>query len=96
MKIEETKVQEVLQMSQAMLDQGTITLHQLEVLIGKLTYASKLAEPARKFMNRLLHFRRIIPEKGSHGLPLGSQDDLKWFLKFLTVYNCTQLSSEAD
>ena len=91
MKIDEEKVAEALQMAQAVLNQGTITLKQVESLIGKLTYASKLSEPARKFMNRILNFRRNIPEIVSHNITWAMQEDLKWFLNFLHKYNCRAL-----
>ena len=60
MRIDVTKVQEALDMVQDFVDKGTITLKQLEVILGKLIYASKLSNPAKRFLNRTLHFRRSI------------------------------------
>ena len=85
--IDVTKVQEALDMVQFFVDLKVITLKQLEVLLGKLIYASKLSNPAKRFLNTSLHFRRCIPDIGSHALPPGMVHDLKWFLQFLPAYN---------
>ena len=86
MWIETTKV-EALELAKFYLEESSITLKQLEILLGKLIYASKLSNPAKRFLNRLLHFRRSISEKGKFLLTEGTKDDLKWFVKFLPSYN---------
>ena len=67
--------------------QTTITFKQLEVLVGILLYASKLAAPARRFLNSTLAVKRCIPKKGNFTIPMEVLAELKWFVQFLPHYN---------
>ena len=56
MHIEEQKIVEALELCQETLQSQFLSLHQTKVLLGKMLYVSKLASPARCFLNRLLQF----------------------------------------
>ena len=87
MYIDATKIQETLDFCRQILSQSVIALRQLESLIGRLIYSSKLAIPAKQFMNRILHFRRTMTDTRPHPLPEGVHEDLQWFSRFLPLYN---------
>ena len=87
MQIEEAKIVETLEMCQDFLQKQTMSLRQVEVLLGKLLYSSKLADPARRFLNRLLQFCCDFSSNTYLPIPEGVKHDLRWFLRFLKVYN---------
>ena len=87
MSIDAEKVQEALDLVQHYVSQEVMSLKEMETLQGKLLYATKLSVPARKFLNRVLAFRRCLPEVGSLQIPLGVKDDLNWQIQFLHAYN---------
>ena len=64
-----------------------ITLHELEVLLGKLLYSSKLATPARRFLNRALQLRWSFTRPGPLPVTPGFKEDISWFINFLPTYN---------
>ena len=66
MHIEEQKIVEALELCQETLQSQFLSLHQTEVLLGKMLYVSKLASPARRFLNRLL---QGFPESQPRGDP---------------------------
>ncbi|XP_029184192.2 uncharacterized protein LOC114952381 [Acropora millepora] len=64
------------------------TKHQLQVLVGKLSYVCSCVRPGRAFMSRLLNELRLCHSRRSiifvsHELKL----DLQWWLHFLDKYN---------
>ena len=64
--------------------QTLLTLAQL----GKLLYAAKLSNPAKKrFTNRLLQFRRAVQFKATYQIPHEVKEDLRWFQAFVPDYN---------
>ena len=87
MYIDQSKVDETLDFCHDILHHDRLTLHQLESLIGRLIYVSKLATPARQFMNRILSHRRSVTDTRPGALPEGVRDDIRWFCRFLPVYN---------
>ena len=87
MKIEDSKIAEALDLCLETIRMQSMSLHQVEVLLGKMLYTSKLATPARRFLNRLLQFRRTFQHTGHKIIPEGVKSDLAWFTKFLMIYN---------
>ena len=86
MKIDQDKIQETLELCRHHLTRDDITLHELEVLLGKLLYSSKLATPARRFLNRALQLRRSFTRPGPLPVTPGFKEDLSWFI--LTSCRC--------
>ena len=83
MWIDVEKVQEALTLCQKHIDDNAINFKQLEVLL----YASKLAAPARRFLNSTLALKRCLPEKGNFAIPSEVVAELQWFIHFLPHYN---------
>ena len=64
------------------------TKHQLQVLVGKLSYVCSCVRPGRAFMSRLLNELRSCDSRRST-IPVSSELklDLQWWLYFLDKYN---------
>ena len=69
MIIEQLKIQEALDLCDYYINQVAINFKLLESLAGKLMYAAKLSNAARRFTNRILHFRREIGDTGYYKIP---------------------------
>ena len=69
----------------------TCTKRQLQSLLGLLLYVHKCVKPARAFLNRMLALLRT--GHGSEKIHLTSdfRRDLRWFGKFLPLYNGVSL-----
>ena len=50
-------------------------------------YAPKLSNPAKRFTNRLLQFRRAVQDTGHYTIPHEVKEDLRWFQAFFPDYN---------
>ena len=87
MWIEKAKIEETLVMARAIMSNGSLTLKEMEVFIGKLQHAIKFCPAGRRFMNRLLSQRREMAESGSYVLSQGSIEDISWFIQFLADFN---------
>ena len=64
------------------------TKHQLQVLVGKLSYVCNCVRPGRAFMSRLLNDLRSCDSRRS-SIPVSCdlKLDLNWWLHFLDNYN---------
>ena len=87
MSIERDKIEEALDLCIRYLASDQISLHDPESLLGKLLYSSKLANPARRFLNRTLQFRRSFASPRPKDIPQDVKEDLLWFRRFLPHYN---------
>ena len=69
------------------LDKNTVTIKQVQSLIGKLNFAAATVYSGRVFMMRLFNFLRALYAGSSHYIPLGVKKDLKWWYLFLKDFN---------
>ena len=91
MYIDKDKVAETLAFCESVLSNRDISKSTLRSVLGKLNHASKLSPPARRFLNRLLSLLRLMGNRSTIAMSKGASDDIKWFLEFLAVYNCSAL-----
>ena len=63
------------------------TKRELQSLLGTLLYVHKCVKPARYFLNRMLATLRNISNPARLHLDQDFQRDLRWFDKFLPLYN---------
>ena len=65
--------------------------HDLQSILGLLLYIHKCVKPARIFLNRMLDLLRFAHTRQKVTLTPDFKRDLKWFAKFLPVYNGVSL-----
>ena len=67
---------------------STFTRHQLQSLLGKLSFVTAYVQPGRIFMSRLLNRLRSLPSEPSR-YPVTSDmlSDFDWWLTFLPHFN---------
>ena len=78
---------------------STITRRNLQSLLGKLFWVSKVVRLARIFMGRLLQQLRDMSTVGENTkvkLSLDSRRDLRWWSKYLEHFNGIQMIIEED
>ena len=63
------------------------TKRELQSILGLLLYVHKCVKPARCFLNRMLELLRFAHRRQKVTLTPDFKRDLKWFAKFLHVYN---------
>ena len=69
----------------------TCTKRQLQSLLGLLLYVHKCVKPARAFLNRMLALLRAGHASEKIHLTPEFRRDLRWFVKFLPLYNGVSL-----
>ena len=69
----------------------TCTKRQLQSLLGLLLYVHKCVKPARAFLNRMLALLRVGHASQKIHLTTEFRRDLRWFEKFLPLYNGVSL-----
>ena len=77
----------------------TITKKNLQSLLGKLFWVSRVVRLARVFMGRLLQLLRDMAPTGDNTkvkLPVEAGKDLKWWDRFLDHFNGIQMITEED
>ena len=73
------------------LTKKTCTKRQLQSLLGLLLYIHKCAKPAHAFLNRMLALLRSGHATPKIDLTSDFRCDLRWFGKFLPLYNGVSL-----
>ena len=87
MSIDQSKIEETLELVRQVIVTSKITLKEMKVLLGKLQHSIKLCPGGRCFLNRLLGMRKDMSEVGLFPLTDGAKEDLIWFIRFLEVFN---------
>ena len=77
------KLQEVLDLVTAWTSRQSATLHELQVLMGKLLYVVQVCSPAHLFLNRMLETLRLCFPSGPTPLSPVFHKDLRCFHRFL-------------
>lgn len=88
--LDKERLQELVSLLNGFKSRSTCTAKELQSLIGKLMFASRVVRAGRVFTNRMLALRRAHPS--SHGkdtivLPPGFKKDVHWWLLFLPQWN---------
>ena len=73
------------------LKKKTCTKRQLQSLLGLLLYIHKCMKPARAFLNRMLALLKSGHASQKIDLTSYFRHDLRWFGKFLPLYNGVSL-----
>ena len=84
------RVSELHQELHKWLHKSSFTRHELQQLLGKLSFVSACVRPGRAFMSRLLNALRACfsrPKNASFPLTVELRSDLDWWLFFLSQYN---------
>ena len=84
------RVSELHQELHKWLNKSSFTRHELQQLLGKLSFVSACVRPGRAFMSRLLNALRAgfsRPKNTSFPLTEELRSDLDWWLFFLSHYN---------
>ena len=84
--IGEKKLQEIIHKCEAFEGKQEVHKTELQSLLGKLLYVSKIIRPARGFLNRMLNTLRRAQQKVVH-LDEGFHKELAWFRVFLSHFN---------
>ena len=69
--------------------QTRATKNQLQSIAGQLLYVHKCVKPARLFVNRILATLRRASPKGYIELDNAFLQDIRWFTKFIKIFNGT-------
>ena len=87
MHIEQSKIDDAIEISLKFLQMPTITLHEMQKYLGKLFHATKCTTSARSFMSRLLDLLRAATSKGKLAIPDSAKWDAYWVVSFLNSFN---------
>lgn len=71
------------------LNKESVTLKQIQSLLGKLNFVAACVKPSRIFVSRLLNWLRSIYHSSDfyHSIPDYVKKDLEWWHRFLPLYN---------
>ena len=89
LSIPEGKMAEIVKECEMFAKKSTFDKRELQSLIGRLLYVSKIIKPARAFLNRMIETLRAIPEGRRLTVNRDFQRDLQWFRQFIRVFNDT-------
>ena len=99
MRVPPDKLEEIKSEIKIWARKTTITKKNLQSLLGKLFWVSKVVKYARAFMGRLLQQLRIMANNKDHfkvKLSDESRKDLKWWSRYLDHFNGIQLIINED
>ena len=69
------------------LNRKSTTLHELQCLIGKLSFVATTIPAERIFFSRLLNLLRKMPQRGRKTLSAEAKKDIKWWHLCLEQYD---------
>lgn len=82
------KVQQLITLVKDIVQRDSITLKQVQSLVGRIAHIARVIKPARLFMSRILTQIRKSSDGVVHVNP-AVKADLRWFLKFFENHNPT-------
>ena len=85
--IDQKKIEAIYQECCLTLELKYLNRQKFQSLLGKLLYIHKCVDPARIFVNRILHLFRSSPGKRRIKLSPDFFLDIKWFQKFVPDFN---------
>ena len=86
--VPETKLDQVIQNIQALYHRDTVTLTEMQSIVGKIVHISKCIIPSRIFTSRILAAMRKN-EEGKIKITKGIRKDFDWFINFAVAWNGT-------
>ena len=88
-RLPQEKITKCCELISNFLSRKSVTLHNLQVLLGTLNFACSVLSPGRAFLRRLIDLS-IGVSKPSHHIRLTKEakEDLRTWLEFLSQYNC--------
>ena len=87
MAFDPDKIVEALILCQQFIDASWVSLHDLQVFVGKLCHVTKCSTPARRFTSRVLDLLRAAQRHSPVPISHGAKLDVAWFLSFLPMFN---------
>ena len=81
------KMEEIVQECNGAYEMSVLTKRQLQSLLGKLLYISKVIKPARGFLNRMLNCLRSMGNNGRIQVTGEFRQDLRWFKELVNHFN---------
>ena len=81
------RLSELLSLLARWADKILVEKQELQSLLGKLIFVASCVRPGRIFVARLLNLLRGMPERGLFPLPREAVADIKWWQKFMPLYN---------
>ena len=95
-EVPQDKLHTTLELIRHWLTPSSFSKSDLQSLIGKLSYICACISPGRIYMQRLLQELRQLPHKRTRFKPSSDMlSDLRWWDKFLPVYNGVSLLRSA-
>ena len=82
LSIPQSKLNDIVTTCEETAKRSTITKRELQSLLGKLLYISRVIRPAHAFLNRMLDTLRATGEKQRVTVAGGFKSDLDWFTTF--------------
>ena len=85
--IRDKKLGEIIKMCKEYESRTVVTKTELQSLLGKLLYVSKIIRPTGGFLKRMLQTLRNASSTNTVELEEGFQKELSWFSVFLKEFN---------
>ena len=85
--ITQDRLDEIAQLLHSWEAKTSTTRQELQELLGKLHFVSCCVRPGRVLVSRLLNYLRELPEQGKRAIPEEALADVKWWLKYMPIYN---------
>ena len=85
--IPETKMSEIITICETTASRESISKRDLQSLLGKFLYISRIIRPARAFLNRMLNTLRACPHHKRVKVEGDFKKDLDWFRAFAREFN---------
>ena len=91
MKIDLDKVRETIDLCHKFLQAETITHKHLQQLLGKIFYAIRCTDSARRFTSRLLDLLTVTSQSHVAHITYEARLDVRWLINFLPLFNGTTI-----
>jgi hypothetical protein len=91
LRITPNRLQEIKELVLQWEHKNSATKRQVQSLLGKLCFVCKCVRPGRLFLNRMLDWLRVMPDKHSARIPSEFKLDIKWWISFIDTFNGVSL-----
>ena len=95
LKITSDKLQELKQILREWMEARSVTLKQLQQLLGKLNFVCGTVRAGRVFVSRIINMIKVFPVKGRRRVSGEFRKDIRWWYKYINIFDGVSMMPES-
>ena len=96
MSIKKDRINEIMDILNAWANKTSGTLHELQMLLGKLNFVCSTVRAGRIFISRLINELKKFPKNGKKRLSAEFHKDIDWWIMYMQIFDGVSIIPEVN